>query len=155
MKVEVEIEDLQTIIYATSIIKMIESALSSRKQDPFVIPHLNYTEAHNNLVTAMNHARRATADTVVEWNGALDDKEKELLEQFVASDTFEINGDFRLKNKHVDSLAAKGCIRIGQLVAGAVWPGQDRADIKPLPGFALAITQRGRDKLEKLAHAGK
>lgn len=155
MKVEVDFEDLERIIYATAIIKMIESALQSRKQDPFVQPHLNYTEAHNNLVEAMNHAKRADAGTKTEWDGALTDKEIKLLKQFKAHGVFEVTGTFRFKNEHVDTLAAKGCIRIGTMVKGAVWPGQERPDIKATENFALAITRRGQDKLEKLAHAGK
>ena len=79
MKVEVEIEDLETIIFATSVIKTIESALQQRKQDPFVHPHLDYSKASEALTAAMNSARRAVADTKVEWDGALTDKEKELL----------------------------------------------------------------------------
>lgn len=150
MKVSVEIEDLETLIFATSVIKVIEGALQSRKSDPFVKPHLQYTDAVDRLTADMNHARREHADTIVQWNGALTHKEEELLKQFVASPTFQIDGEFRLKTKEVDQLAAKGCIRIGQLVSGAVWPGEQRADIRPVAGFALTITQRGKDKLAKL-----
>lgn len=155
MKVEVEIEDLETIIFATSAIKAIEAALQRRKEDPFTKPHLEYTQASEALTTAMNHARRSSAGTATEWDGALTDKELELLKEFVASNVFEVTGEFRLKTKEVDSLAAKGCIRIGQLVTGAVWPGESKADIKPVAGFALAITPRGHDKLAKMLNNAK
>lgn len=151
MKVEVDLDDLETIIFATSVIKQLESALQARKSDPFVKPHLEYTKASEALTQAMNYAKRsANNDTAVQWDGALTDKETELLKEFVASNVFEITSDFRLKTKEVDSLAAKGCIRIGTLCAGAVWPGESKADLKPVEGFALAITQRGKDKLAKL-----
>ena len=149
MKVEVDIEDLETIIYATAIIKTIESSLKTRKQDPFVNPHLEYTKAHDQLVAAMNGARRANAPTVTTWDGELSSKELKLLQQFMTAPVFEVSPEYKLKHDEVDSLTAKGCIRIGQLVAGAVWPGEPKADIRPVAGFALAITKRGNDKLAK------
>lgn len=153
MKVEVEIEDLETLIFATSIIKTFESALQARKTDPFVKPHLDYTNASNNLTVAMNGARRAVSDTKTEWDGALSKDEIALLKEFEKSKVFEVTAEFRTKTKEVDTLASKGCLRIGQLVSGAVWPGEERADIRPVPGYALAITPRGTEKL--LTNASK
>lgn len=150
MKVEVEIEDLETIIFATAIIKSIESSLQQRKQDPFIRPHLDYTAASEALTAAMNSARRSVSGTLVAWDGALDKDETELLKEFIKSEVFEITAEFRTETKQVDSLMAKGCIRIGQLVRGAVWPGEARPDIQPVAGFALSITSRGKDKLAKL-----
>lgn len=155
MKVEVELDDLETLVFSTSVIKAVEQALQQRKQDPFIKPHLEFTQASEALTAAMNHARRAHAGTATEWDGALTDKEIELLKEFAASNVFEVTGEFRLKTKEVDSLAAKGCIKIGQLVAGAVWPGEPKADIKPVAGFALAITPRGNDKLAKMLNNAK
>lgn len=150
MKVEVEIEDLETIVFATAVIKTVEGALQSRKQDPFVRPHLEYTKAHDALVSAMNSARRSESSgmTVTAWDGDLTDNEIALLEEFEDSPSLVINPQFRKKHP-VDDLAAKGCLRIGQCVEGAVWPGEAKADIRPLPTFAIAITLRGREKLEK------
>lgn len=153
MKAEVEFEDLETIVFATAVIKQIETALAARKQDPFVRPHLTYTNAHNNLTAAMNSAQRAQADTSVAWDGELTEKEIKLLEDFVAVPVFEIDGEYRKKHKEIDTLSAKGCVRVGQLVSGAVWPGESKADIKPVAGFAVAITQRGKDKLAKILNA--
>lgn len=156
MKVEVELDDLETLVFATSVIKAVEQALQQRKQDPFIKPHLEYTQASEALTAAMNGARRSqNPGTVVAWDGELTDKETKLLREFVASNVFEVTPEFRLKAKEVDSLAAKGCIRIGQLVAGAVWPGESKADIKPVAGFALAITPRGNDKLAKMLNNAK
>jgi hypothetical protein len=154
MKVEVEIEDLETIIFATAIIKTIESQLRSRKEDPFVQPHLDYTRAHDALVLAMNSARRATADTKIQWDGELSAKEIKFLQQFAACPVFEVDGEYRKKRDEVDSLAAKGCIRIGQLVSGAVWPGEPKADIRPVSGYAIMITKRGNEKLGQVLRVG-
>lgn len=156
MKVEVEIEDLETIIYATGVIKTLESALQSRKQDPFVQPHLDYTNAHNNLVAAMNSARRSESnDTKVQWDGELAKDEIKFLQKFDFAPVFEATPEYRSKNDVVDNLASKGCVRIGQRVAGAIWPGETRPDLMPVAGFAVAITQRGRDKLKKALDAAK
>ena len=147
MKVEVELEDLETIVFATAIIKQIESSLAARKNDPFVQPHLDYKQAHDALTLAMNSAKRASADTKIEWDGELSKKEIELLKILDASPVKEIDPIYRTKHDEVDSLAAKGCIRIGQLVSGAIWAGSDRPDIKPLAGFAITATPRGLNKL--------
>ena len=156
MKVEVDIEDLETIVFATGVIKTIEGALQSRKQDPFVQPHLEYSKAHNNLVAAMNSARRSeNTGTAIAWDGKLDDKELKMLVKFSAAPVITITGEFRFKFNEIDRLLSKGCIRMGQRVEGAVWPGEPKADIRPTEDFAVAITQRGKDKLEKLLHENK
>lgn len=155
MKVEVEIEDLETIIFATAVIKTIEGQLAARKQDPFVRPHLAYSVAHDNLVAVMNGARRAVADTKTEWDGELDEDELSFLKELDTVILLEVDGTFKRKSKWIDSLASKGCLQIGQCVEGAVWPGADRADLKTVQRFAIKITKRGRDKLEKLEHANK
>jgi hypothetical protein len=156
MKVEVELEDLETLIFATAIIKTFEGALQQRKQDPFIKPHLDYTKAHGALTLAMNSARRSeNAGTLIAWDGELDDKEIKFLELFVKAPVFEIDGEYRKKHSEIDSLMAKGCIRMGQCVMGAVWPGEPKADIKPIPAFALAITKRGEEKLAKVLHEAK
>jgi hypothetical protein len=150
MKVEVELEDLETIIFATAIIKQIESSLAARKQDPFIRPHLDYNQAHDALTLAMNSARRANTNTATQWDGELNDNEIQLLKILVVNPVKEISAGYRKQYEEVDTLAAKGCIRIGQQVIGAVWPGADKADIKPYGGFSLMITQRGKDKIEKI-----
>lgn len=151
MKVEVEIEDLETIIFATAVIKNIESQLQARKTDPFVRQHLEYTTASNNLTAAMNGARRSadTSNTITQWDGKLNKDEIKFLQKFDQYPVFEATPDYRLKHDEVDTLAAKGCIRIGQRVAGAIWPGETKADLMPVVGFCVAITQQGRDKLKQ------
>lgn len=146
MLVEVDIKDLEKITFATAIIKTIENAFTARSNDPFVKPHLEFADAHNNLVTAITHARRADSDTTTPWDGELTEKEIRVLEQLEAISVREVLGDQRMKTKEIDSLAAKGCLRIGQLVRGCVWPGEQKPDIRPEHGYAISITDRGRKK---------
>lgn len=159
MKVEVEIEDLETIVFATAAIKTIETALQQRKQDPFVKPYLDFTNAHNNLVAAMNGARRAEADTATKWDGQLTKNELYLLGEFAATLTagneIKFDGEYRLKTPEVGTLMAKGCIRVGQGVVGVVWPGDKQASIKPISYYLVDVTKRGQDKLEQARHAAK
>jgi hypothetical protein len=151
MKVEVELEDLETILFSTSAIKNIEAALQARKQDPFVKPKLEYTEAHNKLVEAMNHVRRAAAGTATNWDGKLTKDEIKFLDTLSGNGVmFEVTGRERLEQPEIDTLAAKGCVRIGQEVAGAVWSGQDRPDLKPLDSYTIIITDRGSKKLQDI-----
>lgn len=139
MKVEVDLEDLETIVFATAVIKNIETQLASRIEDPFVKPHLDYSKAHNNLVTVLNSAKRSQADTKTPWDEKLDKKEIDLLKEFGKVSVFEVAGDFRMGQSEVDSLAAKGCLHIGQLVAGAAAD----AEIAKLVGVNNAFGSAG------------
>jgi hypothetical protein len=150
VKVEVELEDLETTIFAAAAIKTIEEVLNRRKTDPFVKPHLDYTQAHNNLTAVMNSAKRDKSGYRTNWNGELTDEEFKLLKLLGTIAVDEIPPGYRLSVPSYDTLLAKGCIRMGQCVVGAVWAGEQQPDIKPTEMFAVAITQRGRDKLQEI-----
>jgi len=45
---------------------------------------------------------------------------------------------------------AKGCIKMGQLVSGIVWAGEEHPFLEKMPSFGVAITLRGRTKLTKV-----
>ena len=150
MKVEVELADLETIVFATAAIKTIEEVLNRRKTDPFVKPHLDYTIAHNNLTAAMNGANRAKTGYLVDWNGELTDEEFKLLKQLDTIAVDEIPPGYRISIPAYDTLLAKGCIRMGQCVVGAVWAGEQKPDIKPVDMFAVSITKRGKEKLDQI-----
>jgi hypothetical protein len=153
--VTVDLADLETLVFTTGALKTIEGALQARKSDPFVQPHLNFTEAHNRLAAAMRDATRGMADTVVPWDGELDKDEIEHLSALLADEDESlfttITPTWRRANPAIDRLMCKGMIEIGQVVKGVVWAGSDRPEIKPDQGFALRTTKRGRDKLRKLA----
>ena len=158
MKVEVEIQDLETIVFATAAIKKIETALSTRKHDPFVKPYLEFNEAHNNLTTALTHAKRSqnSQDYATPWDGELSIKEIKYLQDVSSYTTYKtVSGDERNPasqgyNDVVDSLMAKGCIKMGQLVSGIVWAGEEHPFLEKMPSFGVAITLRGRTKLTKV-----
>ena len=154
-QVTVDLSDLETLVFTTGALKTIEGALQTRKSDPFVQPHLNFTEAHNRLATAMRNASRGTADTVVPWDGELDDAERAYLAALDADEHESlfttITGKWRLEHPEIDRLMCKGMIVIGQCVKGVLWAGQDLPALKPDAGFAVKTTQRGRDKIRKIA----
>lgn len=157
MKVEVEAKDLETIVFATAAIKKIESALSTRKHDPFVKPYLEFNEAHNNLNTALIHAKRSenSKEYATPWDGELSIKEIKYLQDVSCYMTYKtVSGEERnpassAYNDVVDSLMAKGCIKMGQLVSGIVWNGEDQPFLEKMPSFGVAITSRGLEKFVK------
>lgn len=149
MKVEIEIEVLETLIYATAVIKQIESALIARKQDPFIQPHLHYTAAVNAATEAMNHARRSAAETKTGWDEPLTEKEVLFIEKELEGSLVEsFSGVQRQKHKEIDTLAEKGCVLIGQRADAVVWPGATQADLATLNAYAVKLTTRGYEKYE-------
>ena len=153
MKVEVELDDLETLIFATAVIKQIENALVAHKHDPFVKPHLLYGDALNNLTAVMNQSRRTAAGTKISWDGALTYAEATFLRDVgrmfdATSEYFFIDGTYRLEHSVIDQLAAKGCIKIGQSIRGVIWSGDSRPAIRPLPNFQVMVTPRGYEKLK-------
>jgi hypothetical protein len=162
-QVSVDLEDLERIVFAAAAIKSIENTLEARKRDPFMRTHLDFTAAHNRLTSAMRNATRAQADTLVKWDEPL---EKDEIDQLKIIDAYlEATDDDRqlpfyiisVKDKLppkdmqmslIDRLAAKGCVIIGRFSTGVVWPGEDRPELSIDPkGFAVKITDRGRNKL--------
>ena len=145
--VVVDLADLETIVFTTGAIKAIEVALATRKSDPFVRPHLEYTAAHDRLAEAMRNARRADADTVVKWDEPLTDEEFNDLR-----DVEGVPGGVRFvpitSKSRYDRLSAKGCIVLGQYVEGILWAGASGPELQVDPkGYAARITPRGREKL--------
>ena len=146
----VDLNDLETVVIATGYLKSIESILASRKTDPFVTPHLDFTAAHDRLASAMRNARRAEAGTLVPWDGELDDMEVLLL-QDVADREMGIK-NIGCHKEDYTTLMAKGCVVIGQEVHGILWAGEKQPDIRITPNYySVRITDRGREKLAKLA----
>lgn len=154
----VELADLETIIFATGVIKTIEGALASRKNDPFVRPHLDFTEAHDRLATVWRNATRAQAGTAVNFDEPLTKTEARLMRDVIESlkvrkeganlQWFRIHGADKALGEY-ESLAAKGCIRMGQAVTGVVFAGEDRPQLVPDAdrGYLVEVTARGRAKL--------
>lgn len=165
--VSVDLDDLESLIFATAAIKAIEQALVSTRRDPFVAPHLARTDAHNRLAEAARHARRSLSggSTAVPWDEPLTDEEADALKTvFDAEETSKrngtppysvISGDWKAPRANgekigiFDRLAAKGAVSIGQLAAGVVWPGAAQAELIPRPEYGIKLTARGRAKYEE------
>lgn len=159
--VTVDLADLETLIFATAAIKSIEDALAARRRDPFMTPHLNYTEAHNRLVGAMREAQRsASNDTLVKYDepltkpeiGALRYVDKACSAKTPGLALFVIATEDKAAGGEAmsvyDRLAAKGCIEMGQFVQGVVWAGANTPQITADPkGYAARLTNRGRSLL--------
>jgi hypothetical protein len=156
--VTVDLDDLETLVMTTAALKTIEGALNARKNDPFVRQHLEFGAAHDRLASAMRGAKRAGSGTLVDWDGALDDKEIEFLRSLEDEEggLSTLTPDQKVPNKGqamsvADRLAAKGCVILGQRVTGILWSDNPR----PLltidhSGFPIKITDRGREKLVKI-----
>jgi hypothetical protein len=148
--VTIDLADLETIVMTTGALKTIEGALAQRKQDPFVRQHLDFTAAHDRLASAMRNARRAEAGTLVAWDGELDEDEVNALRHIDSGKRVQISGHEKQNYHEYDGLSAKGCIVMGQPVVGVIWAGEERPALTPCQGFALKITDRGREKLAKI-----
>jgi hypothetical protein len=147
--VSVEYEDLETLVWATSVLKNIESLLVQRKSDPFIKPHLDFTEAHNRCASVMRNSQRSSKDTVVPWDGELDDKEdKFLVWLYREGGRADLTADYRERFPEAERLMCKGMIDIGQRVRGVKWPGEPQVEFSLNPtGLAVRITYRGLEKL--------
>lgn len=158
--VTVELEDLETIVFATGVIKTIEGALASRRNDPFVREHLDYAAAHDRLATAMRNATRAAAGTLVPFDEPLTKTEVRALRDILEATKsrkdgvnlpwFRVSGPDKAaegeKMSIYDRLAAKGCVRVGQAVTGVIFAGENRPLLVPDAdrGYLVEITNRGR-----------
>lgn len=164
--VTVDLDDLTTIVFATGVIKTIEGALASRRNDPFVRPHLDFTEAHERLATAMRNASRREAGTAVNFDEPLTRNEVRKLRDIlkvidnvrgpgINLSWFRISGPDKAEGEY-DSLAAKGCIRIGQAVTGVIFAGENKPSLVPDAerGYLVEVTDRGRAMLTAIDAGG-
>jgi hypothetical protein len=164
--VTVDLADLERLVMTTGAIKAIEQAMHQRRNDPFVREHLNFTEAHDRLATAMRNAQRSKSsnNTLVEFDGSLEDDEVKVLLRLKDADrqgwfykigTKEKLGSYLKDNKLsvFDRLSAKGMCIIGQLCEGAVFAGEPGPQIRPTLGFAVKVTDRGRAKVAEIEAA--
>lgn len=153
--VTIDLEDLETLVMTTGALKVIEGALHQRKNDPFTRPHLDFTAAHDRLATSMRNARRAEAGTLIEWDGELTEDEVNALRVIESGRRPQISAHEKKNYREYDNLSARGCIVIGQPVAGVVWAGATAAELQPCEGYAVKITDRGREKLAKIEEVAK
>ena len=141
-QVTVDLADLEKLVFAAGAIKPIESALNARKNDPFVKPYLEFTDAHDRLATAMRNVRRS--ETIANWDAPLTVWETTAL--------ISITEPFmRIEKKtDYDSLLFKGYVTIGQLLTGASWTGESTPELRLNPGeYVVKLTERGRATVRK------
>lgn len=163
--VTVDLEDLKSLVFASSAIKTIESTLASHKRDPFVQAAAPLTEANDRLASAMRNAERAAAGTAVAWDAPLTNEEVKALkyiEKATGAKTpgiavFVISPADKVDEPVYDQLAAKGMVEMGQFVQGIAWAGAPAAQlVADEKGYAARLTARGREKLAAiLAPEGK
>ncbi len=155
--VTVDLEDLKTLVFATGVIKGIDTAITAAKRDPFVRPLL--AETHERLATAMRHAERSAANgsTVIGWDDPLSDEEVKFLRRLNPgpngqAELSRITSGDRMSGRFpVDALACKGTLVIGQCLVGVLWAGSETPEWKLDPFLiALKITPRGVAKLAEL-----
>lgn len=157
-KVEVDLADLESLVFATAVIKTIEGALAQRQNDPFIKPHLPLTEVHNRLASAMRNATRAEAGTKTNWDEPLTEEERGLLEKInsyvLLGDpplVFQITPNERLRTAEFDTLLAKGCIVLGTPVSGVIWSGDSKPELVKEPlKLLVKLTPRGVLKMTKV-----
>jgi hypothetical protein len=153
--VTVDLDDLEALIFHTGTLKTIEGALMSRRNDPFVRPHLDITPSHNRLAAEVRNAKRAESGTATKWDEPATREEQNLLRCFEdkngrLASVIHINAVRRNPaagedyTPAIDTLASKGMIVIGQVLTGVLWAGDDRPEFKIDPSaWALKITPRG------------
>jgi len=148
MNILVNIEDLETLVWATSVLKTVEGALATRKIDPFVRPHLDFTAANDRCAAIVRDARRQMSGTLVVWDEVLSEGDEKRLRRVDENGILELsNIDQKVE---YDTLAAKGYVVIGTGVSGTVWSGEKHADINPTHRYRVKVTDRGRAKIAKI-----
>lgn len=154
--IEVELDDLEALIYASAAIKNIEGALASYRRDPFVNSMGGkFLPAQKRLEDAVRNAKRGIAhDTAVKFNEPLRSDEATRLKELYCSLMPSGVGPLR-DDAAAGSLAAKGMIEIGTKVSGAVWPGQDVPALQKDPTALIArLTDRGVAEATRIIKAG-
>jgi hypothetical protein len=152
--VTADLADLEALVFSVGAMKSIEGILATRKNDPFVRPHLDITAAHNRLAAEMRNAKRAESGTATKWDEPATREEQNLLRCFEDKNgrlvsVIHINAARRNSAADdympaIDTLASKGMIVIGQVLTGVLWAGEDRPEFKIDPSaWALKITPRG------------
>lgn len=167
--ITVNLEDLETLIFAAAAVKSIEAAMDTRKRDPFVPKEAPIKAALDRLAVEARSARRSKETYLTPWDGELDDDEKKWLDR-VCKDYDPGDWDSRMitisadelyggagnpalapRQGPVHTLANKGMVAIGTAGYAVIWPGADQPELRPDPfGFYLMPTPRGLNKWREL-----
>jgi hypothetical protein len=153
--VEVDLDDLEALIYASAAIKNIESAIVTYKRDPFVQQMQGkFLPAQKRLETLVRNAKRSAArrDTVVHFDAPLTEAmAKFLVRLYAQRDQYGYSSiEFSYKLQ-VDDLAVRGMIEPGQYVYGGQWTGDDYPIVRIDPAYLMVrFTVRGEEEATRL-----
>ena len=169
--VEVDLDDLEALIFVSAAIKNIEGALMSFRRDPFVqSAQGKFIPAQKRLEVACRNAKRSAApkdgpyykNTMVHFDEPMLTENKKLLVSLYASRNQ--HGLVRvqthassLEAKHgpvklaLDSLSVRGMIEVGNYVDGGLWLGDDFPIIGVNHEFYMVrFTARGEAEAKRL-----
>lgn len=167
--ITINLEDLETLIFAAAAVKSIEIAIDTRKRDPFVPKEAPIAAALQRLSADARSARRSKETYATPWDGELGDDEKKWLER-ICKDYDPNNRELRTllisadvlygrdkdptlapRQGPIHALSNKGMLAIGTAAAAVVWPGADQPEFWPLPNyFYLMPTPRGLRKWREI-----
>lgn len=148
--VQVQAEDLETLLFATGAIKDIENALNQRARDTFYLRvESRITQAHNALATEW---RRATREPHPEWNQPISDSDVCLIRELwpaVEDPTLDVR--FFPKEvpndpgfmPRIRSLRNKGMIEVGNKQEVIFWGDRASENIGAVK-LVVNLTPRGR-----------
>jgi hypothetical protein len=160
-EVTIDLDDLEALVYVSSAIKTIESALAAYKRDPFVQKaHGKFGAAQKRLEDVIRRARRSerSGETEIAYDGPLDLEEEAVLGSlWRRRDRDDVVTTIAVEEKlqqtsdglsPIDRLAAKGMIEVGSYVYGAKWTGDGYPIIRiDATRYMVRFTTRGESKL--------
>jgi hypothetical protein len=164
--VEVDLDDLEALVFASAAIKQIEGTLVAYRRDPFTQDAAGrFVRAQKRLESVMRDARRRerSGETVIAYNDPLTAEEGAMLRGLVdRRDQFDytaitVEEKLPLHDRQfsaVDQLAAKGMIEVGSYVYGGSWNGDDHPVIRIDPNrYMVRFTARGEAEVNRMRAA--
>lgn len=160
----VDSDDLEAVIFGSGVIKEIESAITRRKDDPFVRPHLQrFATSHNALASALRYAKREdTDDKFLEVPDHIEAIKLRAVMAHARTGAAEFTVSIRQPGKKDKVLLSgydpvetrkvygwlldRGMVELGKQQRAYVWP-DGTVELFDTPHCVLRITERGRKKL--------
>ena len=167
--ITVNLEDLETLIFAAGVVRSIEAAMDTRKRDPFVPSRYKIAEATNRLASEARSARRYKETYATAWDGPLTAEEEKWLDdacknydpadregRMIVVEANELygGGGMTFRQGPIHDLANKGMVAIGTAAFAVIWLGADQPEFWPDPfKFYVRPTPRGLSKWRELKSA--
>ena len=159
--ITVNLEDLETLIFAAGSVKAIEAAMDTRKRDPFVPPQNKITESISRLAGEARSARRSKETYATAWDDPLTAEEEKCLHDVCKNYDPTADRERRMivvgttfRQGLIHNLANKGMVAVGTAAFAVIWPGADQPEFWPDPfKFYVRPTPRGLSKWRELKSA--